>query len=91
MKKIITPEGLTIEVDYNHGYDLIIWRGKEMIRREQICEHKGTDYREIFSFRNIYKYYKWSLLQRIFWKNVHKPIGNWLKVNTDLSDTPKWQ
>jgi len=78
-----------VTINHHHGWRLYDGSGidKKLLYK---FSRTLTDWRKVFKFRNIIKYYWWSLKQYIFWHNVHKPIGEWIKKNTKLNDTPYW-
>lgn len=85
---VIKPKWKKIYVYYSHGYHLWFMDKKdEVLKTLQINEDKGTDFRKVFSLRNIFTYYWWKIKQYLFWHNVHKPIGNFIKKHTNLNKT----
>lgn len=84
----LKPEWKKIYVYYCYGYHLWFLDEKgEFLDKLQINGTNGIDYSKVFSIKNIITYYWWSIKQYLFWHNVHKPIGNFIKRHTNLHKT----
>ena len=89
---VIKLEWKKIYIYYNYGHDkgTYLWFMNEknkILDSIKIKEVIGTDYSKVFSIKNIITYYWWKVKQYLFWHNVHKPIGNFIKKHTNLDKT----
>lgn len=84
---------ISLVMDYSHRWIITIEKENKLdkLRPEILYRSKlptsHTDWSQVFTIRNFLKYRWWKLKQYLFWHNVHKPIGNWLKKHTKLNDT----
>ena len=90
-KIVIKPEWKKIYIYYNYGDDkgTYLWFMDEnkILDTIQINEEKYINFTKVFSLKNIFTYYWWKIKQYLFWHNVHKPIGNFIKKYIKLNKT----